>query len=299
MNDDDDNVVGLPARVRPRPLVLRSADDLEGISVPDREWLISDVLIRGGVTLFSGNGGLGKSLLCLQLQVACALGRSNWLGMKLPGRPMTTFGYYCEDDVDEIHRRIFNICKHMQVNFRHLDGRVQYLCRVGEEHNELMVFNSRDDTGKRTPMFSQLADMIRAYGVEITIIDTVADTFLGNENVRPQVRAYIGALRHLALINRGGVLLTAHPSRAGLADRSGLSGSTAWEGSVRARIYLTKPSTGKDDDGDDKPTDERLLRVMKSNYGPPGGKVRIKWHKEGHLFVPSDEQPVENWYADR
>lgn len=301
MTDDDDRrVVGLPAaRIRPAPLELRTADDLEGVAVPDRQWLISDVLIRGGVTLFSGNGGLGKSLLCLQLQVACALGRSDWLGIRLPGRAMSTLGFYCEDDADEIHRRISYICKHMGVNFRHLDNRVQFLCRVGEEHNELVVFNSRDDVGRRTPLFFQVAEMIRGYGIEITIVDTVSDTFLGNEIIRPQVRAYVSAMRHLALINHGGVILTAHPSRSGIADRSGLSGSTAWEGSVRARIYLTKPPTGKDDDGDEKPTDERILRIMKSNYGPAGGKVRIKWDKDGHLFVPTVIEAQPSIWHDR
>lgn len=295
--DGDDKVVGInPAagRVRPEPLKIRSADEFEGIPIPERQWLIDRVLVRGGVTLFSGNGGLGKSLLCLQLQVACAIGRPEWLGLKLEGKPTSTLGIYCEDDEEEIHRRIFVICQHYQINYRHLDDRVQFLCRVGEPNNDLVSFSFKDDRGKRSPFFYQVADIVRNYGSEITIIDTVADTFLGNENIRPQVRSYISALRNLAAINRGGILLTAHPSRAGLADRSGLSGSTAWEGSVRARIYLTKPQSGKDDDGDDTPTDQRILRIMKSNYGPPGGKIKLRWQRG---VIVLDDEGADPWYA--
>ncbi|MDP6385061.1 MAG: hypothetical protein QGI93_02590, partial [Planctomycetota bacterium] len=46
---------------------------------------------------------------------------------------------------------------------------------------------------------------------------------------------------------------------------SGFSGSTAWNNSVRSRLYLTKPKLGDDDQADHR-TPERLLRAMKSNY---------------------------------
>jgi hypothetical protein len=155
-----------------------------------------------------------------------------------------------------------------------------------------MTFWGRnDDGGKRTSLLTQIEDDVRMCGARLIIIDTVADTFAGNENIRPQVRAFITALRRLALINNGGVIVTAHPSVSGLADGSGRSGSTGWNGSVRSRIYFYKPkSPDKDVDGEDEPTNERVLKTMKSNYGPSGEKMRCQW--EHGVFVRTDVHPA-------
>lgn len=270
---------------RPQPINIRNAGDFEGRPVPERDWLVPSILIRGGITMLSGAGGVGKSLLSLQLQVAAALGLP-WLGINMP-QPVTSFGFYCEDDEDEIHRRLHDICRHYGCTLAEIGDKVRFASRVGES-NELMTFYGRGDRGQRTALFGQIEEEIRMWGTELVILDTVADIFMGNENIRPQVRAFITAVRRLAMINRGGVILTAHPSRAGLADGSGLSGSTGWEGSVRSRIYFSKPrSPDKDAEGDDEPTDERVLKTMKSNYGPAGGKIRTKW--EDGVFVRTDQ----------
>jgi len=269
---------------RPQPIRIRNAGDFEGKPVPDREWLVPSILIRRGITLMNGAGGVGKSLLCLQLQVAAALGMP-WLGIPLAS-PMSSFGFYCEDDEDEIHRRLYDCCRHYGCSMADLGDRVRFASRVGDS-NELMSFFGRGDKGTRTALLGQIEEEVRMWGDQIVIIDTVADAFLGNENIRPQVRAFVTAIRRLALINNGGVIMTAHPSRAGLADGSGLSGSTGWEGSVRNRIYFTRPKNpDRDIDGEDEPSDDRLLKTMKSNYGPAGEKMRLRW-KEG-VFVRTD-----------
>jgi RecA-family ATPase len=269
---------------RPQPIRIRNAGDFEGKPIPEREWLVPSILIRRGITMLSGAGGVGKSLLCLQLQVAAALGMP-WLGIEMPA-PLTSFGFYCEDDEEEIHRRLADVCRHYGCTPGDLGDRVRFASRVGEQ-NELMTFFGRGDKGTRTALLAQLEEEVRMWGDQLIIIDTVADTFLGNENIRPQVRAFVTAIRRLALINNGGVIITAHPSRAGLSDGSGLSGSTAWEGSVRNRVYFTRPrSPDKDVDGEDEPTDERILKTMKSNYGPAGDKMRVRW-KEG-CFIRTD-----------
>lgn len=280
---------------RPRPFRVQDVGDLHGKPVPERDWLVPGLLIRGGITLLNGDGGMGKSLLCLQLQVAMAVG-GQWLGIDL-GEPIVSYGFYCEDEQDELHIRLASICKHYGVSFEQIAGRVLYSSRVGED-NTLMTFNYRNDGGSKTGTLQQFEELVRLHRVELVVIDTVADTFQGNENIRPQVRAFVNAVRRLALVNRGGVILTAHPSRAGLADGSGLSGSTGWNGSVRSRVYLTKPrALDKDIDGEDEPTNERLLKVMKSNYGPAGDKLRLVW--QDGVFIRTDIEDGAGNIIDR
>lgn len=269
---------------RPRPLNVRSVSVFDGKEVPHRRWVVPGFSVEGGITLFAGDGGTGKSLLMIQLQVAAALGEP-WLGMPMP-EPFSTFGFYCEDDEDELHRRFHDACRHYGCSFGDLGDSVRFISRVGEP-NELMTFDRRSDAGKPTALLSQIENEVALYKPRLCVFDTVADVFGGNENIRPQVRAFVTRMRRLALIGRGAVILTAHPSRSGMADGSGQSGSTAWQGSVRARAYLKMPhQPDQDIDGEPEPTNERLLKLMKSNYGPQGDKIRLKW--QDGVFLRTD-----------
>jgi RecA-family ATPase len=114
----------------------------------------------------------------------------------------------------------------------------------------------------------------------LVILDTAADLFGGNEIVRREVntftKTYLGGIvqRYNAT-----VILLAHPSLSGLSSGSGLSGSTAWENSVRSRSYLHS---------DDDDNSIRTLSRMKSNYSGIGADSDIKliWD-EGVLCVPT------------
>jgi hypothetical protein len=55
-----------------------AASELKGKVVPPRQWLVPDLVPHKTVTLFSGDGGTGKSLMALQLAVAVAAG-TGWL----------------------------------------------------------------------------------------------------------------------------------------------------------------------------------------------------------------------------
>ena len=94
------------------------ASDLHGQPVPEREWLVPDLIPHRTVTLLSGDGGTGKSLLALQLAVAAAT-EGRWIG-----RDVTPGGVVylsAEDDRDELHRRLADILAHEGGDFRDLD----------------------------------------------------------------------------------------------------------------------------------------------------------------------------------
>jgi RecA-family ATPase len=252
--------------------------DWTGKEAPAYDWMVEGCFLRGTVAMMSGDGGLGKSLLMQQLLTAAAVGRP-WLG--LDTQPARGYAFFCEDDEGELHRRQERINDHYEVSYAELGG-VRYASRVGQE-NVLVEFDRRTDQPRRMPLFDALAEDVKRHQAQIVVLDTLADVFAGNEIVRNQVRRFVTALRKLAMEIQGVIILTAHPSLSGMATGSGISGSTAWNNSVRSRIYLTKP---KSNDEEEEDHNERLLRTMKNNQGPFGGALRLRW-RDG-VFVRSD-----------
>lgn len=241
----------------------------DGVEPPTREWIVEDWIPAGCVTALYGDGGTGKSLLAQMLATACVTG-GTWLG--LPATRCPAIGLWCEDDSNELISRQANINAAMGVGMRDL-GNLDLISRVGDD-NLLMTFD-RDGRGMLSPLWHDLRRLALRRGARLVIVDTAADTFGGNEISRPQVRQFISAcLSRLALDIGGAVLLCAHPSVRGMADGSGVGGSTAWSNTVRSRLYLTRPDAS--DDGDADP-DRRILARRKSNYARIGNTIPIRW----------------------
>src|SRR5579872_832518 len=105
-----DDYKALVARTRPEVSNIKVINPAEWANeiVPEPIFLVQNLLRAAIVALLYGDGGLGKSLLSLDLAVARSSGR-DWLGLKtLPGR---TLMLSAEDDADELHRRIDAICR--------------------------------------------------------------------------------------------------------------------------------------------------------------------------------------------
>jgi RecA-family ATPase len=113
-------------------------------------------------------------------------------------------------------------------------------------------------------------------------IASSADVFAGNEVDRSQVRQFIQLLTRVAIVSNGAVTLITHPSLTGIASGTGLSGSTQWHNSVRARAVMrsVKPSS------DMAPVDVSLRQIefRKSNYGPISETCFVRW--QNGMFLP-------------
>lgn len=243
------------------------AVDLDGRSVPNRDWLVEDLAPTETVTLLTGDGGTGKSLLALQLAVAVASG-SAWVGRKVDqGRVVYITA---EDDADELHRRLVAVCRSADLRIADLDG-LTLRSLAGED--ALLANLHHNGALTETPFFHELDDYLASVQPSLLVLDTLADLFPGNENDRAQARHFVGLLRGLALRHRCAVLLLSHPSLTGLNSGSGTSGSTAWSNSVRSRLYLSRV---KDEAYEANP-DARVLSTKKSNYGPVGQEVSLTW----------------------
>jgi RecA-family ATPase len=275
------NVTPFPVH-NTRVIEAFSPIDWDNVEPEPLEWLVQGCIPKRTVVMFSGDSGLGKSLLMQQLQTSCATGRP-WLGHEV--QRVKSFGFYCEDPRNILHWRQRSICKHLDVDMTDLDD-MRMVERVGMD-NTLMDFNRRNDESKLTFLFDHLRGKILEFGSQLTIIDTLAHTFGGNENIRIHATAFVGALQEIANETDGSVVLCAHPSVASMQSGTGYSGSTAWRASVRAHMYLKRPQ-GYNDEAEDADHDARILKTMKSNWGPGAGILKLRW--DDGVFVAENAQ---------
>jgi RecA-family ATPase len=273
----------LPSTLDPPPQRIRSFQvrnfaDLGDAAPPAREWLVEGLIPMGAVTFISGDGGLGKTLLGQQLIMAAALGEA-WCGR--PTRPVRSVALFCEDDADEIHRRAVSIARHHGT--KATDPRLKasaFLCELGED-NAMMRAATPDEGApafRTTMMFDTIRDWALKRQARLVLLDSLHDIFAGNENYRPEARAFVQALTALARDINGAVVVPAHPSLTGLDRGSGTSGSTAWNNAVRSRLYLTRPEGERDD--------VRVLKTVKANYGRIGETIVLR--RKGGVFVVKD-----------
>ncbi len=235
-----------------------------------RQWIVADLIPDRNVTDAAGDGGTGKSLLALQLGVAMVTG-TDWLGyMPTPGGVLYVS---CEDELDEIHRRIAAIvdASNGRVSLADLgDLRILDLTSAGQ--TEFAI--AEKQRLSFTELFRRFEETVRALRPKLAIIDTRADTFGGSEIDRVQVRGFVRELRRLCLQHDMAILLLSHPSVAGMATNTGQSGSTAWGNSVRSRLYLESP---KAQDGIKPDPTLRILTAKKANYGPGDISIALRW----------------------
>ncbi|PWJ84877.1 RecA-family ATPase [Pseudaminobacter salicylatoxidans] len=263
----------------PAGAVLEVVDpaDLADKPVPPRQWYVEGMIPARNVTLLSGDGGTGKSLLALQFAVAGALGIGT-LGLNpAHGR---TLVLAAEEELDELHRRLSDICHAHGTGMAGLRNMMRVIPAAGRDV-ELVRADPRSKAVHPTKVMEALIDQIVTFQPSMVVLDTSADLFGGDEINRSQVRQFVSMLRGIALKLDVAVLLLSHPSVAGMQTGTGLSGSTAWNNSVRSRLYLT---ADKDDE------DARLLKGMKSNYGRKGDELKLRW--QDGAFVLDDGKPT-------
>lgn len=158
---------------------------LQDKPVPERKWMIDGLVPWNNTTALYGDGGTGKSLLAMQMMTCLALGKPF---LSYDTTPVKVMGFFCEDDADELHIRQANINHYYDCEFSDLEH-VAWIDRTAED-NMFMVF---DDVtiGQITELFERFEKTVMDFGAQFVVIDTAADTFGGNENIRSQVRQYI------------------------------------------------------------------------------------------------------------
>ena len=258
-----------------RPLPLR---ELPRVSLEERNsncWIIKDVLLRHHVISLYGDGGVGKSLLAIQLGLSIASG-TPFCGLDIDMQmPVIYLG--CEDEEIETNFRLTQIRDAPEIaqNIAHRHD-IPFYSWIRDGLDSVLALQGVGGDLSVGPFMQLLEDRLAKLpsGDKLLILDNVSDIFLGNENIRTEVNRFIkfilGDLRKKYNLT---ILLLAHPSRSGAEDS--ISGSTAWQSAVRSRLAFVKD--------DDEIAEHRILKVLKSNRGPQDLEYPMLWQDWRYL----------------
>ena len=265
------------SRKQPSALPFSNMSNWDNEPVPHREWAVPDLIPLRQTSLFSGEGGAGKSYSTLHLCVAHALQR-DWLGSQPVSGPSIFLD--AEDDESEIRIRLNSILKHY--NATHADlikGGFHLMSRVGQD--SILGTFSRSGKMEPTSFYDQLLQAAGDIKPKMIGIASLSNIFAGNEIERGQVQQFSSLTTRLGQVANGSVLLISHPSLVGISTGTGLSGSTQWHNAVRSRLYLRMVAST---DGQQPDSDLRELVFKKLQYGALPDSIILRY--QNGMFLP-------------
>src|SRR5262245_2555209 len=149
---------------------------INGAALPRRPWIVPGLLLRRQVTLMVAPPGSGKSLLTLQLALACAAG-TEWNGWRPRGQYRALI-INVEEDQDEMQRRMFCAAQVMKLDQTKLGG----VCVAKTTDIVVAKADNKTKTVVATPMLDQITATIKRFEIDIVVVDPFAETFVGDEN---------------------------------------------------------------------------------------------------------------------
>jgi hypothetical protein len=98
----------------PLSLETKTPAAWKGTEPLKQRWLAAARIPCGDITLYSGNGGAGKTETAVQLLVSVTAGLGDWLGCVVETGPALFLS--CEEPEPNIRDRIERICKHCHID---------------------------------------------------------------------------------------------------------------------------------------------------------------------------------------
>ncbi|MFN3675608.1 MAG: AAA family ATPase [Sphingomonas pseudosanguinis] len=246
-----------------QPLALIDVGSLAGKPVAEQRWVVRKLVPDRQVTLFTAQGGGGKSYISLLLAGCVSIGERafGFATTRGPALYLT-----CEDDDDENHRRLIGVANALNVGLDKFSGTLFVKSLVDRHDKGIAHLDQNTNKLRVEPLFHEVRATLLALRPKLVILDNVAHLFEGNENIRAHVAAFLGLLNALAIEADCAIILIGHPNKAG----DSFSGSTAFQNQVRSHIHM---------EVDEADPDRRELRLAKANYARLEEPVRLLWHR--------------------
>lgn len=277
-------------------------DDIEVI---DREYLIPKWLPANTATMFTGDGGAGKSWLTLQAVCQIASGFNNaFLDPEFPipseadesVEPKHVIFATYEDEPAEIKRRLQALASGMNWILESLDTIQQHLHIVdmrgiGSVWGPGMGKHIAN-TGDLLFAGEAIRTICEKRSAKLLVMDPLSGAFGGNENDRTAVYDFVSSFRGWGDAAKCAMLVIGHLPKGAEGRAAGFSGSTAWEASARSMWMLSKQNAGDSKN----PKEYWALLHTKSNYAPlqnekPLIKSQYGWWREAR----DTDEAIEAW----
>lgn len=235
--EDDFADLVLPPLPELTPVSAMSLTPFDPAELPERKWLIRNMLLDGTVALLIARGGAGKSLLALIVAVMVAAGRE-WAHWKAE-RSERVLLLNAEDDRTEMRRRLTVVARALGVELSELNGRLDVIAR-GEVPDFALVHRVQErGAPRRTEFWKQLRMTMREGKYGLLIADPLIELQTGlDENSNADMKELAGALRVLA--NDGPPVFAIHHAGKGAGGRGqdAARGGSSLVGAARTQLNL-------------------------------------------------------------
>lgn len=253
--------------------------------LPARPWLVDNLLMDGQVTMLTGRGEDGKSLLALQLAVMVAAHADFGWWQARERRNVLILN--AKDNLDEQRRRLAGACEVMDVDPRLLEGRLFTM-----ERDSLVLVHRDPEDGKvkPSPLYERLSALIEEHRIGLVIVDPLVEAHVGmDENNNADMKELVIMLRRLAR-DRAVPLLVVHHSRKGASgcDQDGARGGSALVNACRVVVTLDRMSEDEHRSINPPMPKERYVRVTgaKANYA---GRIGDRWLELVPVELPNGD----------
>ena len=299
--------------------------DWSEIEEVNREWLIPKWLPANTVTMFTGQGGTGKSWLTLQVacEIASHAESSAWGddSYTVPKKAeYDDFGTHndpkhivfatYEDEPAEIKRRL-----------NALTSSFDWIAserKIIEEHLHIVDMrgigsvwgpgagNHIAITGELLRTGEALRKVCEDIGARLLILDPLSGAFGGNENDRTAVYDFVSSFRGWGDAAKCAMLVIGHLPKGAEGRAAGFSGSTAWEASARSMWLIGTKERDEDEDegkrkrGDQSEDEETYyaLQHTKSNYAMKQKDIPLKKESYGWWLQCDDVDAACEAYTE-
>jgi DNA-binding HxlR family transcriptional regulator len=221
MPDDEPPSLTQAKPQKKRYKILSAVDFLK--PQPPVEWIVDGLIPAGGLNIFYGESGCGKTWSLMDLEICVARG-DNWLNLKTQKCNVL----HIDEDGGEIRT----------------SRRFSEVIRGHEADNNTPIY-SVADTGfdfSKPNDIGELYNLIVEVQAQLVIIDTLADIMPGrDENSVKDVLPILKNIRRIAEETRAAIILIHHANRNG-----SYRGSSAIKGKLDALVCVEKP-TGSDE----------------------------------------------------
>lgn len=259
---------GAPAPIRATPFVWR-----DPATLPARQWLYGQHLIRRFVSVTVAPGGVGKSSLTIAEAVAMASGR-NLLSEWVVG-PLRVWVLNLEDPRDELERRITATMLHHCQDAGALGGRL--FVDSGRERGLCTAMQSREGVTINAPEVAAVVAEINARGIDVLIVDPFVSSHRVNENDNGAIDLVAKEWGRVAERCNCAIELVHHTRKLGGEEASSESsrGAVALLGAARSARVLNRMSEAQKADAGVSTDDNTYFSVDrdKANLAPPGKRL--------------------------